>query len=180
MPPLNPCAWSTRALHGGEDLVPAPGLPCPWFLARQRRGYIHLPIASQHILVMQEFDACEVTLQRLFQALRHHGQAILGAFPVTDSDLVIGKIDIFDPQAQACHQAQSGTIEHTRHERRRARELGQYGVDFFTREHNGETLGTFRPLQGVKLRKRLMQHMAIEKEEGIEGTIVCRGGDLFL
>ena len=36
---------------------------------------------------MQEFDACEVTLQRLFQALRQHGQAILGAFPVTDSDL---------------------------------------------------------------------------------------------
>ena len=58
--------------------------------------------------------------------------------------------------------------------------MGQYGVDFYTRQHDGETLGTFRPLQVVKLRKRLVQHMAIEKEEGIEGTMLCRGGDMFL
>ena len=45
---------------------------------------------------MHHLDLREMALQRFVHCVGEHGDAVLGAFAITDDELLIGKIDVFD------------------------------------------------------------------------------------
>jgi len=58
---------------------------------------------------MYEPHLLEVARQRLLQFAREHGHAILLTLAIANRKLRVTEIYVFDPQAQAFHQAQPGT-----------------------------------------------------------------------
>ena len=65
---------------------------------------------------MQGFDLVEVQAQGFEEGIGEHGDAIIFAFAVTDDDLVVGEIKVFDTQTQNFHEAQAAAIQKLGHE----------------------------------------------------------------
>ncbi len=52
---------------------------------------------------MKLFDPRQVGLKRFAQLVGQHGEAIFHPFAFADDDLVLGKVEVFDAQADALH-----------------------------------------------------------------------------
>ena len=80
---------------------PFPGrvgiLPC------QCVGQVDFAVASGQVLLAQAFDVLLVLLQGQDEAFGHYRCTILLAFAVSDDDLALGKVKVFDPQPQTFH-----------------------------------------------------------------------------
>ena len=69
---------------------------------------------------MQGFDLVEVQAQGFEKGIGEHSDAIILAFAVTDDDLVVCEIKVFDTQTQNFHEAQAAAIQKLSHETVRA------------------------------------------------------------
>jgi hypothetical protein len=59
---------------------------------------------------VQGFDLVEVQAQGFEKGIGEHGDAIILAFAVTDDDLVVGEIKVFDTQTQHFHTCTCATL----------------------------------------------------------------------
>src|SRR5215831_18006893 len=65
---------------------------------------------------MEKFHPCQMPLQRFDESTGEHSDAVLRAFAIAHSDLMVGKIDILHPQAHAFQETQASPIEQTGHQ----------------------------------------------------------------
>jgi hypothetical protein len=86
---------------------------------------------------------------------------------IPHGDLLIGEIHIFHTQAHTFHETQTRPVEQTRHETGRATELCQEGLHVVSRKNRRDPFRAFGALDAFEIRKRLFQHLAIEKDQSI-------------
>src|SRR5262249_9707863 len=116
---------------------------------------------------MEQFDLSEMVLQRCSQCPWQHSHPVPCTFPIAHRNLIVGKVEVVYPQTQAFHQAQTGTVEQTCHEIGHAVELREHGFDFVRGKDGRHALRAFGSLDLTEFRERLLQYMAVEKEESV-------------
>ena len=110
---------------------------------------------------MELLDSMEMALEGFLHAGGQYGHPIVRAFPLTHRDLVHGKIDVFDAQAETLHQPQTRPIQQTGHEPRRRLEVLEDPSDFVASQDHREFLGLFGADDVLKPGKILVQHLLI-------------------
>jgi hypothetical protein len=93
-----------RAFDSRKDIWPVPGFPCMCIFACKGIRQVDLTVACQEILCMQQLNLGQVSLQGFGERARQHGYTILPSFAIAHSNLMIGKIEVFDAQAHAFHE----------------------------------------------------------------------------
>ena len=65
---------------------------------------------------MLELYFIKVLAQGSKDTIRKHGNAVVTAFAIENDDTMVFKINVFNPQAQAFHQAKSTSVQDLRHQ----------------------------------------------------------------
>jgi hypothetical protein len=72
--------------------------------------------------------------------LGHGGDTIFATFAGSNHDLLLAKIEVFDPEFEAFGLAESTAIENLHNQPMNAGHLGEDGFDFFGGENGREIL----------------------------------------
>ena len=105
---------------------------------------------------------------------------IFASLAVAHDDLLLGKIDIFDPQPQAFYQAQAGAVEQPGDQLLRAGHGGKYLLDLFAGEDGGQALGFLGPNGVEGPFQVLFEHVLIQEEDGAERLVLGGGSDVLV
>lgn len=107
------------------------------------------------------------------------GEAVVFAFSVTDDDLAVAEVYVFDAEAEAFHEAQSGAVEDLGHELGDVFEVGDDGEGFLVGEDGGEGFGFFGADDVGGELDVLVEDVAVEEEDGGERLVLGGGGDVL-
>ena len=121
---------------------------------------------------MQSLHFGEMALEDILDAPRQHGHTILLTLATAYDDVMIGKIDIFHPQAETLHQAETSTIEKTCHQIMHARKLCQHHGDFPTGKDCRQATWAFGAFKRTEFWQFLLQHVAIQEEQRVQSDIL--------
>ena len=99
-------------------------------------------------------------------------------FLVAREDLAAEEVHIVHSQAAALEQSETGAVEQRCHQGLDATERAQQRPDLFTTEHHGQPRRPFGPDDLVEPAEILVQHLAVEKEQGAEGLVLRGHADL--
>jgi hypothetical protein len=92
-------------------------------------------------------------------------------FAIADGQLMVGKIEILNPQAHALHQAQATAIQQLSHQLIGAFQLTEHGVDLGTGEDHWHTCRALSAWDGVEGWQLNVQHLTVEKLNRAAGDI---------
>lgn len=165
---------------GGEEILPAELAIGARILLCQSVGEIDAAVSLGEVASMEGLDAIHLPAQGLFERAGQEGDAILPALAVADEDVALAEVDVLDPEPEAFHQPQPGSIEEAGHQPGRAVELIEDGVDLVAGQDGGQALGPTGGDDAGPLLERLTENLAIEEKDGAEGLILGRGGDIPL
>jgi len=165
---------------GRKCILPAPFCVGVGIFALQSKGEVDGSITFFQITLVQLFDSGQVRLKRLAQLVGQHGDAVFHAFAFADDDLALGKVEVFDSQANAFHEAQTASIEYLCRQLVIARHLAKDGLDFVFSEDDGQAFRFLGSHDGKRLVNVQLQHIAIEKKDGADGLGLGGGGDVLL
>ena len=124
-------------------------------------------VSFRQVLLMEQLDLGEMALEGFCERVRQHGHPVLPAFAIAHGNVMISPITIFHPQPHTFHQTQPCSLEHAGHETIDAGELGQHGSGFLPCADGGDTAGALGTFETLQLWTRLLQHVTIEKEQGV-------------
>nr|WP_288090700.1 hypothetical protein [Roseiflexus sp.] len=79
-------------------------------------GEVDFAESVAEVGLVDALDGLDLTLEVGDEGVGEDGDAVVFAFAVADDDLVVAKVDVFDAQAEAFHQAQSASVEDFCHE----------------------------------------------------------------
>ena len=165
-----------RALGGGEDVLPCPFSTGVGVLAIQSGGQRGAAIPLAQVVVVDIFDMLQMFLQERQEGLREYGHPILAAFAIPHDDLALLEVDVLDAQAEAFHQPQAAAVEQFGHQPLCAREEPDHAPDLIAGQDDGQAPGLLGPhgVDGFRIQV-LPEHLAVEKEEGVQGLVLGRG-----
>jgi len=72
--------------------------------------------------------------------LGQHRHSVLVAFAVAHHDLIVGKVDVFHPQANALHQSQARAVQEGGHDPCGACQVPQHRSDLVLRQHHRDAV----------------------------------------
>ena len=127
---------------------------------------------------MEVADEFDLTLQAGDDGLGEHGDAVFAAFSLADVDDVFVEIDILDAEGDTFGETEAGAIEEACHEEVSSVEMGKDLADLGGGEDDGEAFGADGMGEGADVAEIDEEDMAVEEDDGIEGLILGRGGDL--
>ncbi len=122
---------------GGKDVLPDPLAVGVGVLLFERVGEIDSAVAIVQVLSVKHFDAPEVLLKGLDEAVGEHGDAVFSPLAVAHDDLVLGEINVLDPQPQTLYQPQPRAVE-------------QLGDQLVVARHGGEHLLRYCQMLWIK------------------------------
>jgi len=170
----------TRDGPGGEGELPAPVGGCAGILVLKGIREGDGAEADLEISLMKLADVEKVVGERGREAFGEDGYAVLEPLTIADGDLEEVKVEVLDSQAQALHQAQAAAIEQSGQEEVRPGQGAKDPLDLVAAEDGGHAVG----LAGADVLEGEgdlgAEDMAVEEEDGAEGLVLCRGGDLFV
>ena len=164
---------------GGKDPLPGPFLGGVGVLAGEGIGEEDVGLVGGEVLGVEEPHLREMLGQCLFQPPGEHGEAILLAFAVSNGDLVHFEINVFDPEAQALHEAQARSVQEGSHEVGGAIERTEDRADLGPGEDDGEAFGPPGGGNAYEGRQWNAEDFAVEEQEGIAGDVLGGSGDVF-
>ena len=100
------------------------------------------------------------------------------ALAAADHDLVGGEVNILDAEPAALEHPEPGAVEQAGHEVRHTVEPLEHPAHLCPREYHGEPHGALRAHDAVQPRQIDLQHLLVEEQEGAQGLVLGRGGDL--
>lgn len=115
----------------GKDKLPYPLFVGGRVFFVESEGHLNGAKASGQVFLVNGFCTGEVLAHGRNDAIGEHGDAVVSAFSVVDNDAVILKVNVFDAEAQALHEAESAAIHDLRHEFVLARHIGDDSARFF-------------------------------------------------
>jgi len=105
MPTFCAAARVNRAPAGGKDILPTLLTAGTGVLPCKHKRQIHLAKTFCQVLFVQDLDLFHMLSEWLGDGLWKHGDTILLPLAVAHQDLAVSKVDIFDTEADALHQA---------------------------------------------------------------------------
>src|ERR1044072_8340175 len=137
MPHPEPAARLARPLLGREDVLPAP-LECgPGVLSGQGVRQVDTAMPLGNILAVELSHRFEMRPQGRLKAPWEDRPTVFLSLAVPDGDLAEREIDILDPEPQAFHQAQAGSVEKRAEEFVHPPETVQDGPDLLPGQNDG-------------------------------------------
>jgi hypothetical protein len=133
--------------------------------------------ALAEVLLVEEFDPFEMSLEEWFHALGEDGDTVFEAFAFADEDLVGFEVDVFDAEADAFHEAHAGAVEEGGHEAEGAGHAGEDPVSLGFGEDDGEAGGAFGAVHVLEGAEILPEDLAVEEKQGVESLVLGGGGE---
>jgi hypothetical protein len=163
---------------GGEEVLPKPVVVGVGIFFIEGVGEVNCAKAAGEVLAVDGLYLEDVLAQRGDEAVGEHGESVIAAFAVSDDDLVIVKVHVFDTQPETFHEAESGAIEDLRHEFVNAVEVGDNGADFIFGENSRDSF-IFLWAEGGEggLVEGDFEDVAVEEEDGAKRLILGGFGD---
>ena len=165
---------------GGEYVLPDPLTAGGGKLPLEGVREVNLAVLLGEIFGVELGGADELLLERVDQGCREDGVAVLPAFAVADEELPAGEIEVFDAEADAFHQPQTGAVEEAGHElvltgHRREDEDG-----LFVGEDGREAAG-FASADGVDRQVEVdLQDIPVQEEQGAQSLVLSGGSNVLL
>src|SRR5581483_5037415 len=122
----------------------------------------------------------EMSSKGRFHDARQHGDAIFVAFAFAHSDLVCTEVYVFDPQPQTLQQPQPGAVQQVTHEPVHALQRVEQRFHLVLSQHDRETSWLLGAHDVVEPTNLSLQHVTIEKKNGVELLVLRRGADVAL
>lgn len=162
----------------GEDVLPRPGAGGVTIFPVEGGGKVDGSGPAGEVLTVQLLDAREVGLQRLDEPLREEGYPFALAFTFSNGDVVVGKVDVFDAEADSFEEAQAAAVEQVNHEAVVALKMGQDGAGFPAGEDHRKLRWSGDALDAGNEVQFAIENLGEEKEEGAKGLVLGGGGDV--
>jgi hypothetical protein len=74
---------------------------------------MHIAVAFAQVASMRQAHPLQVSAQRFAELLRQHRHTIQLSLAISYQDLAVGKVNVFDPQPEAFHGAQTRAVQKT-------------------------------------------------------------------
>lgn len=171
--------WVVGELGGGEEVLPGQFFGGVGVFLGQGVGQVNFAEALGEVFLVNDADGFDLQAQGVAQAFGKGGNAVVLAFSITDDDLVVAEVDVFDAQAQAFHQAQARAIEQLGHEPGNAVHAVEDGAGFLGGEDGGQGFGFFGAKDVGGDFDGGFENVAVEKEDSAEGLVLGGGGDVL-
>ncbi len=124
--------------------------------------------ASHDLQVVKEFA--------LHKGWKRNGPVFL-SFTAANKDLLSIEVKVLDAQLQCFVQSEARAVEQCRDQPGDSGQLTEDRSDFRTRHHHWQGGGHSSARKVAQGREVPLDDVFVEKEEGGEGLILCRGGD---
>ena len=111
MSPHQPGVGVGRASRGRKDILPAPFSTGIRVFLGQGMGQVNTAIPGLEVFLVEQFDPLQMGLQGSSDLLREYGAPVFVPFALVDDELILGKINIFDPQAEGFHKPEAAAIQ---------------------------------------------------------------------
>ena len=85
---------------------------------------------------------------------------------------MVAKVNVLDAQLDTLRELQAAAIEHSRHQASHARHVGEHLACFLFGKNGRQMPGFLGVQQGEMHLQVLVQHLAVQKEQGAEGLIL--------
>lgn len=165
--------------RGWEEVLPEPVFGGEGVFFFQCAGEVGGPQSFGEVFFVEELDAFDVLSEGGDHAVGQHGDSVVASFSVVDKDAVVVEVYVFDAQAEAFHEAESGSVHDLSHEFVGRFHGGDDGAGFFFGEDDGDAFaffGTGEVEEGlVELE---VEDVAVEEEDGADGLVLGGGGGL--
>jgi hypothetical protein len=89
-----------------------------------------------------------------------------------DDDLVAGEVDVLDPELEAFHEPETGSVEEPGDEESVVAELGEDGSDLVAAQDDGKARGLLGPDELPELADLPAKDGSVEEEDGGEGLVL--------
>jgi hypothetical protein len=119
--------------RGGKEVLPGKLTRCVRIFQVESMGQVDFAQACRQVILVEEADAFDLTPEGGNQGVWQRGNAILLPFAITHGNGFIVKVNILDTQANAFHEAQSGTVKELSHEVMDPGKITDYAQDFLAR-----------------------------------------------
>src|SRR5205085_5901354 len=144
-----------------KNILPCKGFACAGIFSFERIGKINTTEALSQIDFMNGLHSGDLAFERLNKQIRQKGDAIFSAFAISDDDLAVGEVYIFDAQAEAFHQSEASAIQEACHKPFPTTEVTKNGVRFIFSKDDGQALGFFCSFDVVKPGKLDIKEIAV-------------------
>ena len=118
------CAFVPGKVVRRENVLPDPFPVRLHIFLFESHGKMNCAKAILQILLVDELYMFEVQTEGFDERIGEDGEAVVLPFSVTDDDLMVVEVDIFYPQAQGFHNAQSTSVHDLGNELRCACQAG--------------------------------------------------------
>ncbi len=125
-------------------------------------------------------DAGQVDLERIEESRGENGGAFPVPFWIADDDLSVVEVEVFDPQAQAFHQAQAAAVEELSDQAVASVHATDDQADLVPAEDSGDAAGDAGADRVERFQDRGAEDLLVEEEDGAQGLVLGGCGDLFL
>lgn len=109
------------------------------------------------------------------------GETVVFAFSITDKDLMVVEVNVFDAQPHGLHDSESASVHDLGDEFGCSTEAGDETFDFVFGEDDGNGFGALGAVSGKFEFVQLdVEDVTVEEEDGTEGLILSGGGDVLV
>lgn len=170
------CARVFGGVVGGKEVLPDPFLVCVGGFLFDGGGKVHCAEAVLKVFLVGDAYLLQMKLERLNQGFGQDGEAVVFAFSITNDDLAVVEVYIFDAEAHGFHDAEAATVHDLGNEFGCTREAANEAFDLFFGENGGDGFGTLGAISGEgEFIQWNVEHMAVKEEDGTEGLILGGG-----
>ncbi len=121
---------------------------------------------------MQSFDPIQMNRQVSPNIVRKNSYPILGTFAVPDDNLILLKIDVFDPQPDAFHQPQPAAIQQHCHNTMYSGHCLQQLFNFGLGQNSWQSFRTLYADRIYRIIEFNVQNLPVKKNNGIQGLVL--------
>lgn len=165
MSPHRPGTWIDRSSGGNEDVLPRPLTRRVRVFPLQSPWQVHVAKTRSQIRRVQRLHTCQMLPQQRHQPLRQHRHPVLEALSLAHQDFAASEVHVLNAQSQALHHAHPRTVKQPEDQPRGSVDRPQQALNFFGRQHYGQTLAGLRRLDIIQPGEIGPQHFLVEKQQ---------------
>ena len=124
---------------------------------------------------MKTADLHQVALERPAETSREGRHPVTPALSLPDRELRAREVEVLDPQPQALHQTEAGSVEQRGLQPAGAVQVSQHGPDLVPRQHHGQRAADLRADSRVEALEFAVEDVTVEEEERTQRLVLGAG-----
>ncbi len=157
---------------GGEDVLPDRLAGGVGSSSVERGPEVDFAVAALEVFVVRFSDMLDLFFEGGGKAVGQDSDPVFAALAVSDGDLALFEVDVFDAQAEAFHEPQAASVQQACHEVVDPGEGIEQRLDFIACEHDGEVFWPFCALEIVEPSGVAFKDVGVEEGECVEGLVL--------